>query len=513
MQTIERPNILVVDDVDNNINFILQIVKHLNINIITALSGKEALHKIKDVGLALALIDISMPEMDGLELASIILKDETRDLVPIIFVTAHLQDEINIEKCYDSGIIDIILKPFRKNVLVRKVEVYLELYRQKQKILDSENMYRLLLNASPEGIIIMDIEGVIREISNTTSKVFRMEDKHYFIGKNIVDLFPKEERLKILDVIKQAISIGLVQNEEFILHKADQTKFISEISVKFIPGIDSRPNTLMAIIRDISQRKKMEQQLIHTERMAGLGEMAAGIAHEINQPLNIMSLSFENIIYELKMNKTIEEASLHNRSNKIFECIFRIGQIIDHIRVFSREQQDYIHTFFDINESIINAQSMVAEQFKLKKIELINDLNKKSTQVIGNTYKFEQVILNLLLNAKDAIHEKEEMFGKEYFKCIEIKSLEKEHNVYIDIIDNGIGIKPEDIQKIMLPFYSTKPPGKGTGLGLSISFGIIKEMKGTIEVTSEYKMGAKISIILPVEHANIKQIDWIPEKP
>jgi C4-dicarboxylate-specific signal transduction histidine kinase len=156
----------------------------------------------------------------------------------------------------------------------------------------------------------------------------------------------------------------------------------------------------MAIMRDISQRKKMEQQLIHTERMAGLGEMAAGIAHEINQPLNIMSLSFENILYDLNMKKTIDEVSLRDRSDKIFESIFRIGKIIDHIRVFSREQQDYILTLFDVNESIINAQSMVAEQFGLKNIELVNILNKKSSKVVGNTYKFEQVILNLLLNAK-----------------------------------------------------------------------------------------------------------------
>jgi PAS domain S-box-containing protein len=496
-----RPNILVVDDVDYNIAYIEGIIKHLEVNIIKAVSGKEALMKIIDKKLALALIDVYMPEMDGIELATIIQGDKTRDIVPIIFVTAYNHDELSLEKCYDSGIIDFILKPFRKNILLSKIKIFLELDRQKQIILDSGNMYRLLLNASPEGIIIMDIEGRIKEISNITSEIFGITEKQEFIGKSILDLFPNDEHERIQEVIKKTLNDGLAQNEEFILRRANQTEFMSEISLTLIRGNDGIPSALMAIMRDISQRKKMEQQLIHTERMAGLGEMAAGIAHEINQPLNIMSLSFENILYDLNMKKTIDEVSLRDRSDKIFESIFRIGKIIDHIRVFSREQQDYILTLFDVNESIINAQSMVAEQFGLKNIELVNILNKKSSKVVGNTYKFEQVILNLLLNAKDTLQEKEAISNQEFHKIIEIKTLEDEHNIFVEIVDNGVGIKPDELHKIMLPFYSTKEPGKGTGLGLSISFGIIKEMNGNIEVTSDFSSGTKMRIILPIEHA------------
>jgi PAS domain S-box-containing protein len=366
-------------------------------------------------------------------------------------------------------------------------------------------MYRLLLNASPEGIIIMDIEGRIKEISNITSGIFGITEKQEFIGKNIMDLFPNDEHERIQEVIKKTLNDGLAQNEEFVLHKANQTEFMSEISLTLIRDNDGRPSALMAIIRDISQRKKMEQQLIHNERMAGLGEMAAGIAHEINQPLNIMSLSFENILYELSLKKKIDEASLHNRSEKIFESLLRIEKIIDHIRDFSREQQDYILTLFDVNESIINAESVVAEQFRLKNIELVNILNEKNSKVVGNTYKFEQVILNLLLNAKDALEEKEAISDQEFHKIIKIKTSEDEHNIFIEIVDNGVGIKPDELHKIMLPFYSTKEPGKGTGLGLSISFGIIKEMNGNIEVTSVFSSGTKTRIILPIENASHSQ--------
>lgn len=500
-----RPNILVVDDVDYNIAYIEGIIKHLEVNIIKAVSGKEALMKISDKKLALALIDVHMPEMSGIELATIIHGDKTRDIVPIIFVTAYHHDQLSLEKCYDSGIVDFILKPFRKNILLSKIKIFLELDRQKQRILDSENMYRLLLNASPEGIIIMKIDGRIKEISNITSEIFGITEKQEFIGKNILELFPRDEQERIQEVIKKTLNDGLTQNEEFILHRADQTEFMSEISLTLIRSNDGIPSALMAIMRDISQRKKTEQQLIHTERMVGLGEMAAGIAHEINQPLNIMSLSFENILYDINMKKTIDEVSLHDRSDKIFESIFRIEKIIDHIRVFSRDQQDYILTLFDVNESIINAESMVAEQFRLKNIELINVLNKKNPKVAGNTYKFEQVILNLLFNAKDALQEKEAISDQGFHKLIEIRTLEDEYNIFVEIADNGIGIKPDELHKIMLPFYSTKEPGKGTGLGLSISFGIIKEMNGNIEVTSDLSSGTKMRIILPIENSSHSQ--------
>lgn len=500
MEPEEKPNILIVDDVDFNIIYIEKIIKHLDVNVIKASSGKEALIKIDGHKLAMALIDIFMPDMDGIELVKMIHRDKTRDIVPIIFITAYQHDEHELEKCYDSGIIDFILKPLRKNILLSKIKIFLELDRQKQKILDSENMYRLLLNASPEGIMIMDIEGKITEISTIISKIFDISEKHELIGKNIIELFPIEEYERIQGVIKKTLTDGLPQNKEFILHKTDQTEFICEISLTLIRSNTGKPSALMAILRDISQRKKIEQQLIHTERMAGLGEMATGIAHEINQPFNIMSLCFENILYDLRMKKPIDEASLRDRSDKIFESIFRIGNIIDHIRVFSREQKDYLLTAFDVNESIINALSMVAEQFKLKKIKLISELNVKNSKVVGNTYKFEQVILNLLVNAKDALQEKEAISDQEFNKSIKISSREDEDSIFVEIEDNGIGIKPDEIHKIMLPFYSTKEPGKGTGLGLSISYGIIEEMCGSIEVISKVLSGTKMRIKLPVEN-------------
>jgi C4-dicarboxylate-specific signal transduction histidine kinase len=259
----------------------------------------------------------------------------------------------------------------------------------------------------------------------------------------------------------------------------------------------------MIIIRDISQRKNLEMQLIHSERMAGLGEMASGIAHEINQPLNTISMAMDNILSEIIPDEEIDNGYLRKKSDKIFDNITRIRNIIDHIRVFARGHDDYILTAFSINTSILNAVSMIAEQLKHHGIDLVLNLDEHLPQISGNTYKFEQVILNLLSNAKDALLEKENNLKAYFDKSIGIKSFTEDHLLIVEVTDNGTGIAKGDFNQVMLPFYTTKDPGKGTGLGLSVSYQIIREMHGTIEISTKPPQGTKIKIIL--NRQNLKE--------
>ncbi len=369
--------------------------------------------------------------------------------------------------------------------------------QNKDALIESEKMYRTLLNASPEGIIIMDINGLITEISNITLEIFGAENKYEFIGEHFFHLIPDEEIGKLKDVLTKTQVEGLVQNVEVILTKKNKTQFICELSTTLIQETDGRPKAYMAIIRDISQRKKIEQQLIRTERMVSLGEMASGMAHEINQPLLSITLGIENMFFKIKQTNAVDENYFKIKSEKIFEDIQRIGYIIDHVRAFSRDHDDYIVTSFNINESIKNAISMISEQFKHHGIKLTIKLDKKVHPINGNTYKFEQVILNLLNNAKDALEEKTKVTKDDFEKSIKIKTSFDEQTNYVEVTDNGIGIKSEDIDRILFPFYTTKDVGKGTGLGLSISFGIIKELNGNIEIESKSMDGTTFRITLP----------------
>ncbi|MEI6455694.1 MAG: response regulator [bacterium] len=494
-----KPNILIVDDIEANVSFMERIIRPLNVNMILAYSGEEALGKIRNTELALALIDVQMPEMDGLELAAHILGDRTRDMVPIIFVTAYAYDELHLEKFYKSGIIDFLVKPFQRSILTGKIRILLELYRQKQRILESEKMYRMLLNASPEGIVILDVRGRITELSSITSEIFGILNKVDFIGQHVRILFPKDEQSKLDGLLEKTLRGGMIRNVEFLLTRADQSQFISEISTTLISDRRGKPQSYMAVIRDISPRKLMEQKLIHAERLAGLGEMATGIAHEINQPLNTISLGIENLLEEIRKYEKIDQDYFQKKAKKIFDNITRISYIIDHVRTFSRGQDDFILTNFMINESIRNGLSLISEQFRHKGIGLTLELDNSVPPILGNPYKFEQVIMNVLVNAKDALEEKKKKTRKDFGMMISITSRHEQGMIVVEVTDNGIGIRAEEIQGIMLPFHTTKEPGKGTGLGLSISYGIIKEMHGDIEVKSQLSTGTTIRITIPAE--------------
>lgn len=142
---------------------------------------------------------------------------------------------------------------------------------------------------------------------------------------------------------------------------------------------------------------------------------------------------------------------------------------------------------------------MISEQIEHKGIELTFKNGKGIPMIKGNPYRFEQVILNLLVNAKDAIEEKQKKQQKEFDKKIEISSEFSEKLITVEVKDNGTGIDQKDIDKVLLPFYTTKEPGYGTGLGLSISYGIIKELGGEIEVQSKLNFGTSVLIKIPVQ--------------
>jgi C4-dicarboxylate-specific signal transduction histidine kinase len=236
--------------------------------------------------------------------------------------------------------------------------------------------------------------------------------------------------------------------------------------------------------------------------MVTLGEMASGIAHEINQPLNIISMVLDKILFETARNEKIDLGFLKEKSDKIFENIIRIRNIIDHIRAFSRSHDDYVLAAFSINSSIENAVSMIAQQYKHMGISLDLNLDEEIPQIVGNTYKFEQVIVNLLANAKDAVVEKKTKYQEYTGMNVGIKSYQDNKSIIVEVSDNGIGINDDDLNNVMLPFYTTKEEGKGTGLGLSICYQIIKEMGGTIDIVSSKKTGTKIKLELQLQKKN-----------
>ena len=367
-----------------------------------------------------------------------------------------------------------------------------------QVIRVSEEKFRTMLNASPDGMVLIDLKGIIIEVSVIGLTLFGADAWVEMIGSNISQFVSDDETGILNELLAKTTDEGLTQNTGLTIKRKDQSLFAGEVSTTLMQDQNGAPVSFMIIVRDISQRKKKEAKQIHTDRMSTLGEMAAGIAHEINQPLNIISMVMDKILFETAKTEVVDMEFLNNKSNKIFENITRIRDIIDHVRAFSRSKDDYIPTAFSVNSSILNASSMIVEQFKYHGINLNLQLEPKIPQIVGNTYKFEQVILNLLANAKDAVTEKKNQ-KQDVEMQVGIRSWHENQCIFVDVTDNGTGISKDDINNVMLPFYTTKEEGKGTGLGLSICYQIIKDLNGTIEITSDSSLGTKFQLVIPIQ--------------
>jgi PAS domain S-box-containing protein len=261
-----------------------------------------------------------------------------------------------------------------------------------------------------------------------------------------------------------------------------------------------RSNTeLNAKLRELSVK---QQILVQKSRLESLGELSAGLAHEINQPLSVISLALENIQYKLQQKATSGEY-LARKFITINQNINKIRELIDHVRIFSRDQGTIMFERVDVNKVIINALSMIESQLKHHQIKISLELSDHLGFTVGNPSRFEQVILNLLSNARDALVEKEKIYITDGFsKEVRIKTFIEDEHIIIQIRDNGTGISLLNLGKIFIPFFTTKDEGHGTGLGLPIVYGIVREMKGEISARSDEGVFTEINITLP-QYKNI----------
>lgn len=255
-------------------------------------------------------------------------------------------------------------------------------------------------------------------------------------------------------------------------------------------------NLEQRVIEELGKTEQQRQLLIQKSKLESLGKLAAGMAHEINQPLGGISMGLENIMLKANRNQ-LSNNYLKEKINHLYENISRIKLIIDHIRTFSRDQQRTAFSKVNLNDVVDSTLLLVGTQYSNHSIKLTINKYPKPLYYNGNQYKLEQVLLNLLSNAKDAVDDKADQESVGYERNITIATFEEKNVVVLSITDNGTGI-PEDVKEhIFEPFFTTKEIAKGTGLGLSIVYGIIEEVKGSIKIESKKGEFTRITVTLP----------------
>jgi two-component system NtrC family sensor kinase len=248
------------------------------------------------------------------------------------------------------------------------------------------------------------------------------------------------------------------------------------------------------ILKDVTHKIKMEAQLVNSAKLAALGEMAAGVAHELNSPMTVIIGTAQMLARELQQDAHHERAEV---LEDIINSGLRCKRIIQNLLTFSRQDQ-LPATEIDLNAETERVLGMIQYQINRSQIRIIEHLDPNLPRMTANGPQIQQVLTNFLINARDALAEVER---KE--KTIEVASslrVEGEKSwAVLSVRDNGIGIAPENMAKIFTPFYTSKEATKGTGLGLSVSLGIAESHNGTIEVESRQDQGSTFSLVLPIQ--------------
>lgn len=250
---------------------------------------------------------------------------------------------------------------------------------------------------------------------------------------------------------------------------------------------------------DQTQRRMEENKLYQMSKLASLGEVATGLAHEINQPLGVIRLAAANAISGMK--RGLPPDHLASKLERILQQTVRMSRIIDHMRIFGRKSDEHLQPSH-ATDAVEGALQVVGAHFRLDNIEVATRAEADLPEVLCRQDQLEQVIINLLQNARDAINERRARLEEDVPGRICV-TVAREHlpsapeTVRIEVEDNGGGIPQDAIGRLFQPFFTTKPPGKGTGLGLSVSFGIIRDHGGSLAVRNGPE-GAIFTIQLPV---------------
>ena len=241
-----------------------------------------------------------------------------------------------------------------------------------------------------------------------------------------------------------------------------------------------------------------ETQLLQSARLVSLGQMTAGVAHELNQPLTVVETTAGDIYLRLMEGMPLETDELREMMENVRGVVDRMAGTVDHLRVFSRDVSEEPRQAMDVNEVIESGLRLMGTQLEKHGVNLVLDLSDALPKVWGHPHPLEQVVLNLLSNARDAVDDRAEIEEAGYDKRIHIRTYAENNAVVIEVEDNGIGMDETIRQRLFEPFFTTKDADRGTGLGLSIIYAIVRKHDGQITVESEQGVGTMFKVVLPV---------------
>jgi PAS domain S-box-containing protein len=370
--------------------------------------------------------------------------------------------------------------------------------------------YKLLIEKSLTGIFVYRDETIL--FTNPRFSDILQYVPENVVGHSIWELFYDEDIPTVRSLVMQRKTDPFADlHYECRLVRADKGVIWADIASSVMANYEGETAVLVNFY-DITEKreaeakrleilelaKQQEEQLVHSTRLAELGEMAAAISHELNQPLTGIRNFARNAYYMLEQHVGTED-DIKENLRLISEQVDRASKIIRRMRELAR-QSERLFAPVDINSIIRESVDFLMPQMTLSGVEVSLALSPDIPETIGDRIQLEQVFLNLLTNARQAMEEVEE---RHLIVRTDVDS-DPACTIVIEIQDTGKGFAPEETERLFRPFFTTKKTGHGTGLGLSISLGIIRDHQGTITAVGKPGNGATFTICLPVTEPEIE---------
>jgi len=399
--------------------------------------------------------------------------------------------------------VNITTSPLRSsnNEIIGAVENFRDLTKHKGlwgRMREERNKAQQYLNIAGVIIVAINDDGIVSLINKRGCDVLGYTEEE-IIGKNWFDLcVPESDRKERKDTFQKVMAGKTDEAEDYensIITKSGEDRIIAWHNTTIRDEKGHIIGTLSSG-EDITKRKQTEEELIRSEKLASLGQLAASVAHEVNNPLAGIMVYVKLLLKKYNEKKLQTEKS-EEQLLKMDKELDRTTRIIRNLLDFSRQSEPNIRPV-KINKVVEAALQLVGHQINLENIKLERKLDDQLPLVLADFDKIQQVLINIIMNAIQAMPEGGSLtITTSVADGVEIGEALKK-TVRIDITDTGAGISKENLSKLFTPFFTTKEKGKGVGLGLPVVHGIIEQHKGKIEVNSELDVGTTFTIYLEV---------------
>ena len=473
------PKLLLVDDTPAALETLSVSLQGQGYRITTATNGPEALELARSLNPDLILLDVMMPGMSGFEVCRVLRDDPALADVPVLLVTA-LDDRKSLIEGIESGADDFISKPTNRTELRARVRTITRLDRHRRLALALKRLENCI-QLSPDGILILDQTATVLFANPEARQLFGGAEDLEFEGESMWEMIAPHA----VDSCRSNLSEILNGSKRRVLCEVDcLTKagesFSAELAAGPFPSEEGMGVEI--VIRDVSERKRMEEEVQQSQRLDAIGRVSAGIAHDFNNVLQAIMTPAQ-----LALEDAPKEGTLRDDLTAIVQAT-REGRVLAKQLLTFARHESVVRGVVDLN-GVVTEIEPIARILGGKGLQFNFDLSEEALPVQADSGQLKQIITNLVVNARDALPDG---------GSLTVSTVSTDTEAELSVADNGHGMAEEIMDKIFEPFFSTKGSDEGTGLGLSVVRGIVEGHKGTISVESVVGEGTIFRIRLPL---------------